>query len=204
MVTNNKGIRILNFDPALSHAGWSVVDFDDTTGKLTVMKFGHICPNKIASRANMRPMVEQFGTRLISLVTLRASVEALIKEHNPDYIVVEDAFFNSKFPNACMALLQWITTVELLAYQQFNMPIYRIAARAAKHDINGMGDSSKDNVQKAVLNHENIMFANLENKRDELAAMDEHEADSIAIGYCFCVRILPGLIANRAVVVPNV
>ena len=195
-----KGIRILSFDPALSHAGWSVAEYDDTTGKLIVVKFGHINPNKIVSRVNMRPQVEQFGTRLISLVTLRNSVEALIKEHNPTYIVVEDAFFNSKFPNACMALLQWITTVELLAYHQFNMPIYRVAARAAKHDINGSGGSSKENVQKAVLNHENISFANADQKRDELAAMDEHEADSIAIGYCFSIRILPGLLAQSQVV----
>jgi len=191
MSNHPKKIRTLNFDPGLTMTGWSVTELDLESGVLQVIRLGNIQPAAVASRADRREDVEKFSKRVISLVVLRAAIIQLLDEFKPDYIVMEDIFFNPSRPQAHAALCMWQCTAKLTVYDHYGKTITAIAPKAAKLAISGRGDSKKLNVQQAILENPKITF-----KSDKLIPMlNEHCADSVAIGYAFVQTYLPTLLA---------
>lgn len=188
-------VRVLSFDPAITLAGWAVSDYKLPTGTLVVHRYGDISPSKAVSHADMRPKIEQYGRRIIALATLRDMVTNLVEEYKPDFVVLEDAFVSSRFPNAFISLIQWISTVEMLVYQKYNKPVYRIPAKSAKLATSGFGGSGKTNIQNAVLSNERIIFK----QKRQSPILNEHEADAVSIAYAFCVNVLPGLLSKESV-----
>jgi Holliday junction resolvasome RuvABC endonuclease subunit len=190
-----KNIRLLCLDPALSICGWSVIDIrlelmkKNTEPKISVNRFGCIKSNMEAVRATNRDQVSLYGKQIFSLGLLRDNVAALIEEFQPDHVIIEDAFYNPKMPNAFASLLQCICVVAMLCRDRFNKTIHRIPTRSAKQTIFGSGGANKQDVISAVLNCEHIVFKQKKNSIN----LTEHEADSIAIGYHFAIHILPGL-----------
>lgn len=185
-------VRILSFDPAITVAGWAVSDYDLTTGGFMVRRFGNLLPSKIVSHADKRDLVETFGRKIIALDVLSDMVIQLMDEHKPDFVVLENAFINGRFPNAFISLVSWISTIEMLLYKKYGKPTYRLAPKQAKRIISGDGTSDKLNIQNAVLANERITFK----QKRQMVTLDEHEADAISIGYGFCVSVLPGLLAE--------
>jgi len=182
--------RVLSFDPGLAMCGWSILDHK--AGNVIVTRFGTIAPNRLTDLANQREQVNHYGRRLISLNFLRDMVIALIEEHKPQYIVAEDAYFDPTKPNAFIALLQWLSTVEMLVFKQYGLPLYKIPSKTAKLIVSGNGGCSKDNVQDALFAHSDIVFKQ-QKQTDKLTS---HEADAIAIGYAFLSNILPALVGK--------
>lgn len=185
-------IRTLSFDPGLSTAGWAIGDYTLKTGHLVINRFGELSPNRYSERSDVAADVEKYGKRIITLATLREMVNALYTEYHPDYVAVEDAFYNPTRPTAYAALLQWITTVELYLYFNFQVPLFKIAPKSIKQCISGYGASGKLNVQQSVLSNKNISFK----QKRQLGELREHEGDAIAVNYTFNVEILPGLLAQ--------
>jgi Holliday junction resolvasome RuvABC endonuclease subunit len=185
----SSSLRILCFDPALTLSGWAVLDLKQSTIPISVYRFGTISPSKLASVAALRDKVNEFSKRLISLALLREKVLELLDEFKPDYIVVEDAFYHPKRPNAYISLMQWINILEMTTYQHLNKPVYRIPTRAAKLCVAGSGDGDKLNIQTAILNRTDIVFK----QKKLIENLNEHVSDAIAVGYTFCVNYLPAL-----------
>jgi len=65
-----------------------------------------------------------------------------------------------------------------------------MAPRLVKQLTAQSGDASKDTVQDAILHHPNIVVK--ETKASPLSGLTQHSADAIAIGYAFCIEVLPG------------
>ena len=196
-------IRTLNFDPGLSKTGWSVTDVDIEKGALVVTRLGEIKPSAAADRVDRKEEVERYSKRVVTLTVLRAEIIHLLDEFKPDFIVMEDIFFNRFRPNAYSALCMWQCTARLTVRDHAHKPITAIAPKMVKSVISGKGTSDKNNVQKAILSNSNIRF-----KNDKLAfGLSEHCADSIAIGYTFMVSflpmILPTLLNGGTVIVPE-
>ena len=189
----NNIIRILSFDPGLSVCGWAVVDYYQDTGNMLVIKTGLLTPNKIVSRVNMRDQVEEFGKRLMALITLRSMVSRLYEESKPDFVVVEDAFFHPRFPTAYVALVHWITTVKLLIKDNYNKPIFKIPPKLIKQYISGTGDANKKTVQDSIISNSKIRFKN----QQILSSLIEHTADAIAISWAFAHENLPTILATK-------
>jgi Holliday junction resolvasome RuvABC endonuclease subunit len=175
--------RTLNIDPALSICGWSVLDL-----KLEQCKNVQVIPKVVVNR---------FGCIMSSSeankVLLRESIDCLIREFKPNFMVIEDAFYNPKFPSAYASLLQCICTISVMCRDRYNLPVYRIPTRSAKQTIFGTGSANKKDIIEAVLSSPNIVFK----QKKSSALIGEHEADSIAIGYHFMLNNLPGLLSSK-------
>lgn len=185
-------IRILNFEPSLSATGWSVTDYNVSTGKVVVNRFGCIRPLPHMAKPVYREEVERFGKRLISLELLRISIIDLLKTFNPEYITVQEAEFDPRRPNAYASLLHWHCAVSLLCYQEFRMPIYRITGKTAILCVSGY--TGKMSIQEAIHSNDHISFK--QKKQAEL--ITEPESTSIAMGYFFVKEQLPGILAHQA------
>lgn len=189
--TNNSVTRVLCIDPALSKCGWSVLDLKQKkkSPSISVVRYGNISSTGEANKVAYRDYVETFGKRTISLLVLRTAISDLVREFEPDYIVIEDAFFHKKFPTAYAALEQCICTITILCKDEFNMPLFRIPTRSAKKSITSTGASKKEDVITAILSHPHITF-----RQKKLASViDHHSADSIAVGYHFLIHVCPHL-----------
>lgn len=192
--------RSLNIDPALSICGWSVLDLKleqcknvQVIPKVVVNRFGCIMSSSEANKVLYRPEVDIYGKQLITLCMLRESIDCLIKEFKPNFMVIEDAFYNPKFPSAYASLLQCICTISVMCRDRYNLPVYRIPTRSAKQTIFGTGSANKKDIIEAVLSSPNIVFK----QKKSSSLIGEHEADSIAIGYHFMLNNLPGLLSSK-------
>ena len=177
-------VRVLTIDPGLTNTGWAVMDYDANSGDVVVVALGSIHPGPTADRAEYRGDVDKFTKRTITLRLLRASLTEIMTHTRPDYVVVEDIFFNPQRPMAHAALAMWhcLTRLCCLDVLQKNMEI--IQTKIAKQAITGSGGNGKVTVQKSILLAKDISF-----KPPSLEkAMDEHQADAIAVGYAFVKR----------------
>lgn len=184
-----KNIRILSFDPGLSKAGWSIIDYKPDAGTLVVNQFGMLSANRLTTHRDLEEEVKRFGKQIIALNALRDMVASLFTEYQPDYVVAEDTFFNPITPSAYAALLQWLNTVALYLYREHQLPLYRISPRSVKLCSAGYGGSGKGNVQEAIIRLNNLKFK----QKKYLAGLTEHEADAIAVAYTFVIEMLPSL-----------
>jgi Holliday junction resolvasome RuvABC endonuclease subunit len=183
-------VRILSFDPGLSYSGWNYSSYKLKTGEMIIHRFGMFSPNDKVTSAAMRRDTTRYGQRIMTLDSLRQQLRRLMDEYKPDFVVSEAPFFNASRPTAYCALVQWITTVELVLFDEYRAPLFKLAPKFAKKVVSGFGGAEKLGVQYAILNKEGIRF---KQKVDE-ADLTEHICDSIGIGYTFIQEILPSLI----------
>ena len=191
---NNK-YKIFAIDPGTTACGWSLLEFDPSSPIITVLKVGVIASRKIVIRAAMRDKVAIYGKTILSLEILREKINELIKQNKPDFVSIENAFFNRKFPSAYAILIQCIFTVEQLIYSEYGLPLYKIPTRSAKETLSGNGGTKKDSIQEIILNHEDIKFKNEKLKY----GMSKDESDAIAIGFHMCRKIIPSLMLTNII-----
>jgi len=182
-------IRLLSFDPGLSTTGWNVSQYDTKTCKLRVLRFGMLTPNQDADTPQNRDFVRKYGQRIMTLSELRIQVRALVDANSPDIIVSEDAFYNPVRPSAYCALLQWITTLDLLLHDEYQKVLFKISPALAKRVTSGFGMATKKGMQYAILHQEDIEFK----PKVVDGNLTEHICDSIGIAYTFCHEIFPSL-----------
>jgi Holliday junction resolvasome RuvABC endonuclease subunit len=192
MEQEKSNVRVLCFDPALSCAGWGVIDFNPEKNKPVVTRFGSIKPAVDAAKVLHRDEVAQFGKRLITLGLLEEQVVLLMNEFLPDYIVVEDIFYNPKRPNAYAALLQWICVVDILCKVRFGKRVYKVPTRSAKQYVTGSGGALKISVRQAILDDTNVEFK----QKKQAENLSDHEADALAVGLCWIGTVYPGVAAG--------
>jgi Holliday junction resolvasome RuvABC endonuclease subunit len=185
-------IRVLGFDPGLSHTGWNLSEIDIENGALNVVKLGEFSPSGTADKATYREESEKYGKRTISLAVLRETIAQLLTELKPDYIVMEDAFINPKRPMAYGALSMWHCTARMVARDVAGKAIIVIPAKSAKLGVSGRGDSGKVNIQQAVVTNPKIHFKN----EKLMQGLTEHCADSIGLSYSFMTMYLPSIISE--------
>jgi Holliday junction resolvasome RuvABC endonuclease subunit len=186
-----KECRILCLDPGLGVSGYAAIDIRSDQ-ILSIHRFGEILPNRVAESAAKRDEVNIYGKRIIALTTLQDKVRDLMLEFVPDYIACEAAFYNPKRPNAYVALVQWINTVELLLYREFNKTIYMVPTRSAKQCIFNNGNATKINIQEAILSTQEITFK----QKQQINSLSEHSSDAIAVGFFFWKQIYPSLVSQ--------
>ena len=191
---NTNKRRVFAIDPGTTTCGWSLLEYNIDDGNVVVLKTGIISSRKVVVRAAMRDKVAIFGKTILVLEILRKKLFECLSSAKPDYVVIEDAFFNPKRPSAYAILLQCIVTVRRLIYTEYNMPLYTVPTRTAKQTMTGNGGDKKQCVQDMIISKEDIIF-----KNDKLKySIIVDEADSIAVGYHFCKKVLPTLLLDKA------
>ena len=129
----NLSIRILGLDPGLAQMGWGVIDVSGS-------RLAHVAHGVIATKA-----ASGLGVRLM---TLHQALAAVIAEHGPASIAVEQAFV-ARDPQAALKLGH-ARAVALLAAAQAGLEIAEYAPNHIKTCVVGQGHAGKEQVQFMV------------------------------------------------------
>lgn len=127
-------VKIIGIDPGLSATGIGVVSG-------VGMKVGDFSFGTIHTPKNM--------SLPLRLEEIFSKVLEILKDKEPDFMIVEDIFSAAKFPKAGI-LLGKVVGVVLLAGCQAGVPVTEIPVREAKQILTGNGNASKKQLEKAV------------------------------------------------------
>jgi Holliday junction resolvasome RuvABC endonuclease subunit len=180
-----KGIvKVLAIDPGLTNTGWALMECDVISGIITVVDIGDLHPGPAADKAEHKQEVEKFSKRTMTLKLLRNGLTDLMSRIKPDYVAVEDIFFNPQRPMAHAALAMWHCVTRLVCYDVIGKNMESIPTKIAKQELTGSGGNGKISVQKCIMLADDIKFKppTLESR------LTEHCADAIAVGYAFAKR----------------
>ena len=126
-------IRILGLDPGLAQMGWGVIDVSGS-------RLSHVAHGVIATKP-----AAGLGVRLM---TLHRELGAIIAQHLPAAIAVEQAFV-ARDPQAALKLGH-ARAVALLAAAQAGLEIAEYAPNHIKKSVVGAGHAGKEQVQFMV------------------------------------------------------
>jgi crossover junction endodeoxyribonuclease RuvC len=157
-------MRIIGIDPGIGRTGWGIVDKDGMN--TTAVAFG--C---IETEINEQP--EQ---RLASLFT---QLQAVIDEHGPETLAIEDLFFQNNVKTA-MIVGQARGVILLLASQQ-QLAVGVYTPLQVKIATTGYGKAAKNQVGQMV---KTILKLPAVPKPDDTA-----DALAIAITHAFSLKI---------------
>lgn len=126
-------IRILGLDPGLSRMGWGVIDVSGS-------RLIHVAHGVIATTT-----AHALGYRLR---LLHVALTAVIAEHAPGSIAVEQAFV-AKDPQAALKIGH-ARAVALLAAAEAELDIAEYAPNHIKKSVVGVGHADKEQIQAMV------------------------------------------------------
>ena len=126
-------MRILGIDPGFAIAGYGVVDYNNL--KFTTVDYGVIRTENNIS----------FPKRLQRIYF---SVNEIIDRYNPDFISVEELFFNTNVKTAIA--VGHARGAILLAAENRGLPIYEYTPLQIKQAVTGYGRADKIQMQQMV------------------------------------------------------
>ena len=150
-------IRIAGFDPGLSRTGWGVIEVSGN--RLT-----HIANGVIVTTTAL-----SLGSRL---AVLHEAIRAVLIEHEPHSVAVEQAFV-AKDPLAALKLGH-ARAIALLAAAEAGLQIAEYAPNHIKKCVVGVGHADKDQVMAMVKRLLPTAGVNQFDAADALAAAIAH------------------------------
>ena len=127
-------IKIIGIDPGLSATGIGIVRGIGSTIK--GYSFGSINTSKNNS---LPDRLDHIFSKLLQI----------LKDENPDLMVVEDVFSLEKYPKSGIILGQ-VSGVTMLAGHQAGVSSVEVAVREAKQVLTGNGNARKQQLEEAV------------------------------------------------------
>ena len=126
--------KIIGIDPGLSATGVGIVRGNGST--IDAYSFGSISTSKNNSLPNR---LDHIFSKLLQI----------LKDENPDLMVVEDVFSLNKYPKSGITLGQ-VAGVVMLAGCRAGVSSIEIPVREAKQVLTGNGNASKLQLEEAV------------------------------------------------------
>jgi len=154
---------VLGIDPGSRATGYGVIESDGA--RVRVVTSGAVKP----------PAAAPFAAKLVSVYD---GVSALIAEHAPHEMALEDAFLAKNVRT--VALISQVRGVILLAAARAGVPVYEYAPRDVKMAIVGNGAAAKPQVAKMVTRLLGLSEGNA------TATLDE--SDALAVALCHAHR----------------
>lgn len=127
-------MKVLGVDPGLRTSGYAVIRQNDR--ELEILDAGIITADTSFS----------LGQRLRSIYS---DIEALIAEHHPDLIAVEELYAHYKHPRTAI-LMGHARGMFLLAAAQQGIEVCSFSATRVKKSLTGTGRASKEQMQHAI------------------------------------------------------
>jgi len=127
-------IKIIGIDPGLGATGIGIVRGNGSTIK--DYSFGSINTSKNNS---LPDRLDHIYSKLLQI----------LKDENPDLMVVEDVFSLGKYPKSGITLGQ-VSGVVMLAGHRTGVPLVGIAVREAKQVLTGNGNARKQQLEESV------------------------------------------------------
>lgn len=126
-------MKVLGIDPGTRRLGWGVVERRGV--KLRALAAGVV---ELDARATLADRLERAFDQ----------VEAMIEEHAPDTIAIEDVFY-ARYPNAAIKLGH-VRGVVLLAAARASKPISEWPPALVKRTVAGRGAAEKGQIGRVV------------------------------------------------------
>ncbi len=167
---------ILGIDPGLGTTGYAVLRVEDRDGRVEVIEAG-ACR---FSGKNSLALADR-------LVQIEADLMAIIAEHAPNIVAVEQLYAHYKHPRTAI-LMGHARGVILLVAAREGIEVRSFAATRVKRHLTGNGRASKLQVQRAVQAHLGL---------DGIPEPPD-VADAIAIALCCAGEHQAGPIGRRA------
>ncbi len=127
-------VKVVGIDPGLAATGIAVIEGEN----LSIAGYSYGC-----IRTSSRQKVPVRLNRIYNQLT------SFLKEQNPDFIVVEDAFSLERFPKSGIVLGK-VLGVILLSCCRLELPVQEIAVRTAKQVLTGSGGAGKKQLAESV------------------------------------------------------
>lgn len=137
-------MKILGIDPGTGRTGWGAIKI---VGK-HISKRGTGVIDGLAYVAHGCVVTDQNDAMPKRLLVLYQSVNRLMKELQPDCIVIEQIFFGRNSKTA-MSVGQ-ARGVVMLCAATFDLPVFEYTGISVKYHLSGDGRSDKKNIQKIV------------------------------------------------------
>ena len=188
-------ITSLSFDPGFTALGWSICVWDTETKRMTVTHMETEKPGVLAGRVKYRTLAEKISKRMVAVQLLDEMFERILEEHDPDFIITESPFFNSRTPNAYESLVQWCLTLNSRLANTRQEIAHKVAPTEAKKHLAASstgGKASKLDMMESVRTHP-MINTDAVNTDD----MSSHAADSVGVAYGFFVGRLDTILKER-------
>lgn len=157
---------IIGIDPGLQNTGYGILESDGH--EVRVIEAGVI-------KTNDR---DNFETRLNEIFT---EFGGIIKQHQPDYIAVEELYSHYAHPKTAIVMGHARGVIFLLAGQS-RIPILSYASTRIKNSLTGNGRATKNQVIKMVRSTLGLV--------EELSSPDT--ADALAVALCHHNALIGG------------
>lgn len=157
-------MRILGIDPGLVTTGYGVVEL--AGGRVKALDAGTIEP-----KTN-----DAFERRIAKIHT---HISSIIKEHQPDAVVLEKLYAHHKHPITA-SLLGHVRGVICLSIAQSNTPLVEYSVKRVRKALMGNGNATKGQVQQFVKRLLKIEKVDL--------ALDTSDALALALGHAHMLR----------------
>ena len=127
-------IKTIGIDPGLAGTGIGIVQGSGVN--VHNFSYSSISTSKTDSLPNR-------------LYKIHSTLLQVLKQQQPDSLVIEAAFSLSKYPKSAITLGNVIGVI-LLAGHQVGIPVSEVSVREAKQILTGNGKASKEQLEKAV------------------------------------------------------
>jgi crossover junction endodeoxyribonuclease RuvC len=134
--------RVLGIDPGLTVTGFGIVDGDGVNATAVLSGVFRTRP-KLPRPMRLREIFEHVG--------------ALIEEHHPDDLAIEQHFVALNVRSA-MAIGE-ARSAAMLAAAVHDVPVYEYPATTVKEAVTGFGGAAKEQVQRMVIAHLRLQTA---------------------------------------------
>lgn len=176
-------IRILSIDPSTSYMGVSILDVDAIIPNHFKLIY---CRTIQGENVNFYPNINYDDNGVLSrIIGLCRSLGDLIEIYEPDEVICEDNYQgrNVSTFKTLVTVMNMLknTVVEKGLY--FDTVYPNMAKDIVKANFRG---TTKEDVMKGVIDYK---YLNVINDKIDLHALDEHSADSVAIGLYKCEKV---------------
>lgn len=130
-------VRLLGIDPGTRLTGYGVIDYDPRSPLRPRLVDGGVIRLNTA-----RPVADR-------LVELADELEALLKEHRPVAVAVEEVYAHYNHPKTAI-IMAHARGVMLLCCRRRNIPVHELSANRVKQSLTGYGHADKVQMQRAV------------------------------------------------------
>ena len=126
-------MKILGIDPGYAIVGYGIVEYN--SNRFKTVDYGAIFTDKDAPFPLRLKQIYDKTTQLINI-------------HNPEYLSIEELFFNTNVKTAIA--VGHARGVLLLAAEQAGVPIYEYTPLQIKQSVTGYGRADKHQVQQMM------------------------------------------------------
>jgi crossover junction endodeoxyribonuclease RuvC len=163
----SQGMIVLGIDPGLASTGYGVIAIERASAG-RAERLRALCAGVIETAASAAPESR--------LAELHAGIDALLLEHEPDAVALEELYFGHNVRTA-FAVGQG-RGVAMLAAGQRGVPCTSYTPQQVKSAVCGSGRAGKDQVSRMV-----AMLCGLAGRPPS-----DHAADALAVAVCHANR----------------